>query len=174
MFQIVLARLDEQHTVQPSLGGGRAATSSLFELPKTMAASQDAGGFRDEARLEIGKYLYYSGELENAREILELVHMPLGYLYYARTAKKLCEKFFVEGDIETGERLLEKAKNLLNKGLLISRAEPEISEKLRTELESLEKTVSDSVNAFGTTLSITATPPRGGFMRLPSFALRSN
>lgn len=170
----MLSRLDDQHNVQSSMGGGSSNTRLLFELPKNLAASEDMVGYRDEARLEIGKFLLHSGELENARTILELVHTPRGYLYYARTAKKLCEKFFAEGDVETGERLVEKARALLSKGLLMARAEPEASGKLKRELESLEKTVTDTATALGTTLNISGMSPRGKltrFFRDPSFII---
>ena len=96
----------------------------------------------------------------------------MGYLFYARTAKKLCQKFIIEGDVETGERLLEKAKSLLNKGLLLARSEPEACEKLKAELESLEKTVSDTATSLGTFLNIsTAASSRGSYLAFRQLAI---
>ncbi|XP_018495508.2 uncharacterized protein LOC100901212 [Galendromus occidentalis] len=153
-YRIVLARLDEQHRIQPAIGGGRAAPSVLFEIPKTMAASEDAGGYRGEANLEIGKFLLYSGQLERARSTLESVHNPKGYLYYARAAGKLCDELMSEGDVDTIERLLEKSSALLKKGLQMAQSDPELSEKLKKELESLKFKASETTSCLDVELNV--------------------
>lgn len=140
-YKRILTQLDDHSSIPLAAlnSGSRTSFSSMFELPKQYTFDvEEMGRLRSEARIEIGKFLFFSGELENAIKTLAEVSHPYGYLYYARAVRKLSRQLVAEHDLETAEMLKERARALLARGIPMAKHDPELVEKLRRELDAYD------------------------------------
>ncbi|OQR69815.1 hypothetical protein BIW11_04285 [Tropilaelaps mercedesae] len=150
-YKRILSQLDD-HSLKsvPVLNSGtRSSLYAMFELPKSHSFdAAETSNLRNEARIEIGKFLLYTGELEEAIKTLAEVSHPRGYLYYARAARKLCQQLVTENDLEMAELIRERSRTLLIRGIPMAKKEPRLVEDLRRELDVLDMDSRNSSNNF--------------------------